>query len=76
MQDIQTTFLLELVHMDYLSIKPDNHDTRNILVVTGHFTKFAVAVPTKDQKAKTTAKALWENFMVTLYKKGPLVNIS
>lgn len=64
MKNIQTTYPLELVCMDYLSLEPDSHDTRNILVITDHFTKFAVAVPTKDQKAKTVAKALWENFFV------------
>lgn len=64
MQSIQTTYPLELVCIDYLSLEPDNRDTRNILVMTDHFTKFAVAVPTKDQKAKTIAKAFWENFIV------------
>lgn len=49
---------LELVYMDYVSIEPDNRDTRNILVITDDFTKFAVAVQTKDQKARTIAKAL------------------
>lgn len=64
MVTIQTTYPLELLCMDYLSLEPDSRDTRNILVITDHFTKFAVAVPTKDQKAKTVAKALWENFLV------------
>lgn len=32
--------------------------------MTDHFTKFAAVVPTKDQKAKTIAKAFWENFIV------------
>ena len=64
LQNISTTFPLDLVCMDYLSIEPDNRDTRNVLVITDHFTKFAVAIPTKDQKAKTIAKALWENFIV------------
>ncbi|KAL1254368.1 hypothetical protein QQF64_016597 [Cirrhinus molitorella] len=64
MESIQTMFPLELICMDYLSLEPDNRDTRNILVITDHFTKFAVAIPTKDQKAKTIAKALWENFIV------------
>ena len=52
--------------MDYLSIEPDSHDTRNILVMIDHFTKFAIAVPTRDQKAETIAKALWEN-LITPY---------
>uniref|UniRef100_A0A8C6M880 Gypsy retrotransposon integrase-like protein 1 n=1 Tax=Nothobranchius furzeri TaxID=105023 RepID=A0A8C6M880_NOTFU len=62
--NISSTYPLDLVCMDYLSLEPDSHGTRNILVITDHFTKFAVAVPTKDQKARTIAKALWENFIV------------
>lgn len=50
--------------MDYLSLEPDSRDTWNILVITDHFMKFAVVVPTRDQKAKTIPKALWENFIV------------
>lgn len=38
--------------------------TKDILVITDHFTKFAVAIPTLNQKARTVAKCLWENFMV------------
>lgn len=64
MVNIKTTYPLQLVCMDYLSLEPDSRDTRNILVITDHFTKFAVAVPTKDQKARTVARALWENFLV------------
>lgn len=64
MESITTTYPLELICMDYLSLEPDSRDTRNILVITDHFTKFAVAVSTRDQKAKTIAKALWENFIV------------
>lgn len=50
--------------MDYLSLEPDGKGTRNILVITDHFTKYAVAVPTSDQKAKTVAKALWNHFFI------------
>lgn len=64
LRNISATHPLELLCMDYLSIEPDNRDTRNVLVITDHFTKFAVEVPTKDQKARTVAKALWENFIV------------
>ncbi|XP_060779606.1 uncharacterized protein LOC132887872 [Neoarius graeffei] len=64
MESIRTSHPLELVCMDFLSIEPDNRDIRNILVITDHFTKYAIAVPTKDQKANTVAKALWDNFIV------------
>lgn len=64
MVNIKTTYPLELVCMDYLSLEPDSGDIRNILVITDHFTKFAVAMPTRDQKARTVAKALWENSLV------------
>lgn len=50
--------------MDYLSLEPDGRGTKNVLVITDHFTKYAVAVPTTDQKEKTVAKALWNNFLV------------
>lgn len=62
--NITTSRPLELVCMDYLSLEPDKSNTKNILVLTDHFTKYAVAIPTANQKAKTVAKCLWENFMV------------
>ena len=62
--NIQTSRPLELVCMDYLSLEPDGRGTKNILVITDHFTKYAVAVPTADQRAKTVAKTLWNSFFV------------
>lgn len=38
LENICATYPLELVCMDYLSVEPDNRDTRNILVITDHFT--------------------------------------
>uniref|UniRef100_A0A3Q2XXG7 Gypsy retrotransposon integrase-like protein 1 n=1 Tax=Hippocampus comes TaxID=109280 RepID=A0A3Q2XXG7_HIPCM len=64
LENIHATYPLELVCMDYLSIEPDSRDTRNVLVLTDHFTKFAIAVPTRDQRAKTVAKALWDNLII------------
>lgn len=61
--NIQTSRPLELVCMDFLSLEPDSHNTKDILVITDHFTKYAVAIPTKDQKASTVAKCLWEQFL-------------
>ncbi|KAM3849152.1 obscurin-like [Diretmus argenteus] len=62
--NINTTRPLELLCMDFLSLEPDKSGTKDILVITDHFTKFAVAIPTPNQKAHTVAKCLWENFMV------------
>lgn len=59
--NIETSRPLELVCMDYLSLEPDGKGTKNILVITDHFTKYAVAIPTADQKARTVAKAIWSN---------------
>lgn len=61
--NIKVSGPLELVCIDFLSLEPDSRDTRNILVITDHFTKYAQAYPTKDQTAKTVAAVLWENFI-------------
>lgn len=62
--NIQATRPLQLVCMDFLSLEPDRSNTRDILVITDFFTKYAVAIPTPNQKARTVAKCLWENFIV------------
>lgn len=62
--NIGTSRPLELLCMAYLSLKADKSGTKDILVITDHFTKFAVAIPTPNQKAHTVAKCLWENVMV------------
>lgn len=61
---IRTSRPLELICMDFLSIEPDTSNTKDILVLTDHFTKFAIAIPTSNQKARTVAKCLWDNFIV------------
>ena len=61
---IETTYPLELVCMDYLTLEPAKGGISNILVITDHFTKYALAIPTRDQTAKTTAEALYNNFIL------------
>uniref|UniRef100_A0A3Q2ZCS5 Gypsy retrotransposon integrase-like protein 1 n=1 Tax=Hippocampus comes TaxID=109280 RepID=A0A3Q2ZCS5_HIPCM len=62
--NIETTRPLELVCMDFLSVDPDRSGIKDILVLTDHFTKYSVAIPTRNQKALTVAKCLWEDFLV------------
>ncbi|XP_030594321.1 uncharacterized protein LOC115786334 [Archocentrus centrarchus] len=55
---------LDLVCIDFLQIEPDSRGVANVLVVTDHFTRYAQAFPTKNQKATTVARVLWEKYFV------------
>ena len=63
MKTIVTTHPLELLSIDFLSIECKG-DKQNVLVMMDHFTKFGVAVCTRDQTAKTVAKVLWHDFFM------------
>lgn len=55
---------LDLVCIDFLQMESDSKGVANVLVITDHYTHYAQAFPTKDQKALTVAKVLWEKFFV------------
>ncbi|KAK3558685.1 hypothetical protein QTP86_023232 [Hemibagrus guttatus] len=63
LMNVSTTRPLQLVCMDFLTLEPDRSNTTDVLVITDHFTKYALAIPTPNQKAKTVAKCLWEQFI-------------
>lgn len=55
---------LDLVCIDFLQIEPDSKGVANVLVVTDHYTRYAQAFATKNQKAITVARVLWDKYFV------------
>ena len=49
--------------MDYLSLEPSKGNIENVLVITDHFTRYALAYPSKTQTTQATARILWGNFI-------------
>ena len=62
--NIEVNQPLELVHLDYLKIETSKGNVENVLIITDHFTRYAQAFPSKSQTALTTAKLLWNNFIL------------
>ena len=62
--NITSSAPMELVCIDYLSLERSKGGFENILVITDHFSRYALAIPTRNQTAQTTAKALFENFFL------------
>ena len=70
---------LELVHVDFTSVKSIMElnkppSMKNVLVMTDHFTHYALAVSMKDQMAKTMAKVLYERFIVVFSTHAKLLS--
>lgn len=56
--------LLELVCMDYLTLKVSTGGYQHIMVITYHFTRYSMAILTRNQLARTTAEAFFNHFIV------------
>ena len=63
LESIVTSQPMELVALDFITIE-EGATKRDVLVMTDHFSKYAMAVPTRNQTAQTTAKAFFDNFIV------------
>ena len=62
--NITSTAPMELICIDYLSLERSKGGYENILVITDHFSRYAQAIPTRNQTARTTARVLYEQFFV------------
>lgn len=48
----------EILAMDFTVLEPSHNGLENVLVMTDIFSKFTVAIPTRDQRASTVAQVL------------------
>ena len=56
-----STYPLELVHIDFLTIEnPKTGKDLNVLVITDHFTWYTQVIITTLQMVRVMAKALWD----------------
>ena len=54
---------MKMVALDFLGVGGHGGDT-NVLVITYNFSKYAVAVPTNNQKTWMTPKAFFHTFAI------------
>ena len=66
MSSFETSYPLEIVHMDFLVIGSKKNPDKdiNVLVVTDHFTRYAQAFVTTSQTAIVVAQTLYKEYFV------------
>lgn len=48
----------EILALDFTVLEPSNSGLEDVLVITDIFTKYTLAVPTRNQRAETVAQVL------------------
>lgn len=62
MGTIQASRPNEILAMDFTLLEPSSDGRENVLVLTDVFTKYTLAIPTRDQRASTVADVLVRNW--------------
>uniref|UniRef100_A0A3B3WF82 Integrase catalytic domain-containing protein n=1 Tax=Poecilia mexicana TaxID=48701 RepID=A0A3B3WF82_9TELE len=57
----------EILAIDFTLLEPARNGVENVLVMTDVFTKYTIAVPTRDQRASTVARVITQEWF---YKLG------
>ena len=58
MSHVKAVRPLEIVAVDFTLLDKSSSGIENVLVITDVFTKYTIAVPTRDQTAKTVSRVL------------------
>ena len=61
--NIRTSQPLELVCMDFVTLDTCKGGFQYVLVITDHYTRYALAIPTRNMSAKTTADTFFNSFV-------------
>ena len=64
LENIITSEPMEMVALDFLTLEDGRDGAANVLAMTDHFTKVAIAVPTTNQTARTIACVFFDSFII------------
>ena len=72
MCSLQSSGPMDLVCIDFLKVDTDRYNKSYVLVITDHFTRFARAIPMRNQTARAVADVLWKEFFLDFGYPGRL----
>ena len=61
--NISSSEPMELLCVDFLGLEPSKGGIENVIVITDHFTCYSLAVPTRNQSARTIARVFHDLFI-------------